>query len=92
MLFRSTYVLHNVIHYCVPNISANVSRTATYGLTNALLPYLLEITQKGLARALRENPGLARGVCTYAGACTNDAIARRFEMDSYDIKNLMTSD
>jgi alanine dehydrogenase len=75
-----TYTLHNVIHYCVPNIPANAARTATYGLTNALLPYLLEVTQLGVARAVHENPGLARGVCTYQGECTNEAIARRFEL------------
>ena len=54
-----------------------MARTATYGLTNALLPSLLEIDQKGTARALQENAGLANGVCTYAGECTKEAIARR---------------
>ena len=84
-----TYVLHNVIHYCVPNIAANVARTATYGLTNALLPSLLEIAQKGTARALQENAGLAHGVCTYAGECTKEAIARRFEVASKPLASLI---
>jgi len=75
-----TYVLHDVIHYCVPNIPANAARTATHGLTNALLPYLVEITQYGIEQTLHDNPGLARGVCTYQGECTNEAIARRFEL------------
>jgi alanine dehydrogenase len=90
-LENPTYVLHDVIHYCVPNIPANVARTATYGLTNAFLPYLLEIAQKGFDRAIRENEGLARGVCTYNGVCTNDAIARRFELQSRDIQSLLKS-
>ncbi len=77
-----TYLLHDVIHYCVPNIAANVARTATYGLTNALLPSLLEITKKGVGPALQENAGLGRGVCTFDGECTKEAIARRFEMPS----------
>jgi alanine dehydrogenase len=84
-----TYLLHNVIHYCVPNIPANVARTATYGLTNAMLPYLLEITQKGIDGAILENPGLAHGICTFRGACTRDEIARRFEMESTDIQSLL---
>jgi len=88
-LDNPTYIMHNVIHYCVPNIPANVARTATYGLTNALLPYLLEITQKGIDRALTENPGLAKGVCTYHGECTKEAIARRFEMGSKPIEELI---
>jgi alanine dehydrogenase len=88
-LENPTYVLHNVIHYCVPNIPANVARTATYGLTNALLPYLLEIAQKGTENALLEDRGLAKGVCTYGGYCTNEAIARRFEMESRDIISLI---
>ncbi len=88
-LENPTYILHDVIHYCVPNIPANVSRTATYGMTNALLPYLLEISSKGIAPALHENTGLARGVCTYNGVCTNAGIARRFEMDAYEIEELL---
>jgi alanine dehydrogenase len=83
-----TYVLHNVIHYCVPNIPANVARTATYGLTNALLPYLLEIGQKGIGGALKESTGLSNGVCTYRGSCTKEGIARRFEMSARPIEEL----
>jgi alanine dehydrogenase len=88
-LENPTYLLHNVIHYCVPNIAANVARTATYGLTNALLPSLLEIARKGTGPALLENKGLSRGVCTYAGECTKEAIARRFELPSAPLESLI---
>jgi alanine dehydrogenase len=84
-----TYVLHGVVHYCVPNMAANAARTATYGLTNALLPYLHEISAKGLARALAENSGLERGVCTFRGACTQESIARPFEVESVDLRSLL---
>lgn len=83
-----TYVLHNVIHYCVPNMAANVARTATYGLTNALLPYISEIAEKGIDRAIKENEGLSHGVCTYKGMCTKPSIAHRFEMEAVDIFSL----
>jgi alanine dehydrogenase len=89
-LENPTYLLHNVIHYCVPNIAANVARTATYGITNALLPSLLEIARRGVPRALKENDGLAAGVCTYGGECTKDAIARRFEMSSKPLETLIS--
>jgi alanine dehydrogenase len=88
-LENPTYTLHNVIHYCVPNIAANVARTATYGLTNALLPYVEDITEKGIEGALRENPSLARGVCTFRGNHTNESIARRFEMSAADLQSLL---
>ncbi len=88
-LENPTYILHNVIHYCVPNMPANVARTATYSLTNSLLPYLLEISQKGVKQTLRDNIGLARGVCTYDGKCTNDVIAKRFGINSFKLQELL---
>ena len=62
-----TYIVDNVIHFCVPNIPAMVSRTASYSLNNILINYLLDITKLGLDNALIDNPGLAKGVCTRKG-------------------------
>jgi alanine dehydrogenase len=84
-----TYILHDVIHYCVPNMAANVSRTATYGLTNAMLSYVFEITEKGIYRAVQENAGLAAGVCTFKGNCTIETVARRFEVEPAEIHSLI---
>jgi alanine dehydrogenase len=89
-LENPTYVVHNVVHYCVPNMAANVARTATHGLTNALLPYVAEIAGKGIDRALHENAGLVRGVCTFKGRFTNPTIARRFEMEAAETQSLIT--
>ncbi len=69
---------------------ANVARTATYGLTNALLPTLQMIALKGVDGALREHPGLRRGVCTYQGVCTRGEIARRFEMNAVDVQQMLS--
>jgi alanine dehydrogenase len=80
-LENPTFVRHNVIHYCVPNIPAMVARSASYGLTNALLPFLTERVRMGPARAITETRGLARGVYTHDGVCTNPAVARRFELE-----------
>jgi alanine dehydrogenase len=75
------YTMHNVIHYCVPNMPALVSRTASYGLTNASLDYIINIAENGLSNALMEDEGLTKGVCTYQGTCTNEFLASSFDLD-----------
>jgi alanine dehydrogenase len=72
------FVLHDVIHYCVPNITGTVARTATYALTNTILPYVIEIAQKGIVPALKENRGLAKGVCAFDGNFTQERAAKIF--------------
>ncbi|MBM4169178.1 MAG: alanine dehydrogenase [Ignavibacteria bacterium] len=83
------FIRHGVVHYCVPNMTAAIPRTATSGLTNALLPYLQNIGERGLEGALRMDAGLARGVCTYGGYCTNPAIARAFSLKPKDMNVLL---
>ena len=75
------FVEHNVIHYCVPNMPALSSRTASYGLTNATIEYLNAIADNGLANALLGDPGLAKGVCTFSGFCSNENIAEAFNLE-----------
>lgn len=84
------FIRHGVIHYCVPNMTASVARTATAALTNALLPYLLEITDGGLLNALRRDPGLVKGVCTYDGNCTNEAVAKVFDLKPAQLSYLVS--
>jgi alanine dehydrogenase len=62
-----TYVEEGVIHYCVPNITARVARTASHALTNASLPHLLEIGARGVEGALEADVSLRRGVQVRAG-------------------------
>ena len=85
-----TFVLHDVVHYCIPNIPATVARSATYGLTNALLPYLLDMARSGIEPAISHNRGLAAGVYTHNGVCTNTAIARRFELQAGTVGPVVT--
>ncbi|MGZ8604384.1 MAG: alanine dehydrogenase [Actinomycetota bacterium] len=70
-----TYVEYGVVHYCVGNMPGAVPNTSTYALTNVTLPYALDISTKGLERAAREDPELARGVNVYVGAVTNEGVA-----------------
>jgi alanine dehydrogenase len=69
---------------------AVVARTATMGLTNALLPYVQEVGEMGMVNALRQNPGLGRGVCTFGGYCTNEAIARVFDFKAKSLSSLIS--
>jgi alanine dehydrogenase len=69
------YVRHDVIHYAVGNIPGAVPHTSTYALTNATLPYLLELATKGLEQARQQDPALAHGVNTMNGKITHPAVA-----------------
>jgi alanine dehydrogenase len=70
------YEKHGVIHYSVANIPGAVPKTSTYALTNATLPYLLQLAQKGIKKALLENGALLLGLNTYQGMITYEAVAR----------------
>lgn len=72
------YEVDGVVHYCVANMPGAVPRTSTWGLTNATLPYVIELAQKGWERAVRENPALAKGVNLVRGAITYQAVAEAF--------------
>jgi alanine dehydrogenase len=70
-----TYYEEGVLHYCVANMPGAVPRTSTFALTNATLPYALDLANKGFEKAIAEDPGLFEGVNTYAGKCTYEAVA-----------------
>lgn len=73
-----TYVIDGVIHYGVANMPGGVPRTSTLALTNATLPYALQLANKGWRRALRENPALLRGLNVVDGRVTYRAVADAF--------------
>ena len=70
-----TYYEEGVLHYCVANMPGAVPRTSTFALTNATLPYALDLANKGFERAIREDVGLAEGVNTFGGKLTYEAVA-----------------
>ena len=70
-----TYVRHGVIHYAVPNMPGNVARTSTIALTNATLPYAMQMATHDLNDVLRQTPSLQKGVNIYQGVLTNEQIA-----------------
>ncbi len=75
-----TYVVDDVVHYCVGNMPGAVPHTSTYALTNVTLPYVLQIAVHGLEAALRTDPALARGVNVYQGELCNQPVAEAHGM------------
>ncbi len=74
-LLDPTYVVSGVVHYGVANMPALVPRTSTFALTNATLPYALDLAQRGLAGAVRRNHALAKGVNVWRGRIVHPAVA-----------------
>jgi len=70
-----TYYEEGVLHYCVANMPGAVPRTSTFALTNATLPYALDLANKGFEQAIKDDKGLQEGINTYAGKLTYEAVA-----------------
>lgn len=71
-----TFTAHGVLHYCVPNMSSNIARTASRVLSDAALPYVLQIAAVGLDAALEADRGLAAGCYAYRGTLVHEAVAQ----------------
>lgn len=86
------YTHDDVIHYCVPNIPANVARTATYALNNVIVPYLLAIGDAGgIKECLWTNTALRNGTYVYKKHLTKKALAKQFDMPYREIEMLIAS-
>jgi alanine dehydrogenase len=83
------YVVDGIIHYCVANMPGAVPRTSTFALTNATLPFVLALANKGLHQALQEDPALKRGVNTFNGFLTNKEVAADQKREYRDIDELL---
>ncbi|HJM38671.1 MAG TPA: alanine dehydrogenase [Planctomycetota bacterium] len=75
-----TFEVNGVLHYCVANMPGAVSRTSTFGLTNATLPWVLRLAAMGAKRATLEDSSLATAANILAGECVHSAVADAFEM------------
>jgi alanine dehydrogenase len=73
---QPTFVLHDVVHYCVTNMPGAVPRTSTFALNNATLPYVRALADKGWERACDEDAGLASGLNVSAGRIVHPVVAR----------------
>lgn len=70
-----TFVVQDVVHYCVSNMPGAVARTSTFALSNATLPFILEVADHGWQTALRQNPHLQDGLNVVRGQITHKGVA-----------------
>lgn len=71
-----TYVVDDVVHYCVANMPGGVPITSSHALVNATLPFVIDLAEKGPEAALRQDPHLANGLNIHAGMVTEPHVAR----------------
>lgn len=83
------FAVHNSVFYCVANMPGAVPHTSTYALTNATLPYAVELADKGWRAALAADPALALGLNTHAGQLTNAPVAAAHGYDSVTVESAL---
>ena len=76
-----TFVEEGVVHYCVTNMPGAVARTSARALNNATLPFVQALAEKGLARALGDDPHLLNGLNIHGGRVTHQAVAGDLGLD-----------
>ncbi|GAA1988141.1 alanine dehydrogenase [Kitasatospora viridis] len=84
-----TFQVHNSVFYCVANMPGAVPNTSTYALTNATLPYVVELANRGWKEALRRDAALAKGLNVHEGQITFPAVAEAFGLPSVSLENVL---
>jgi len=84
-----TFLVDDVIHYCVANMPGAVPRTSTYALSNATLPYAVKLANMGAEAAIQASPALAKGVNTYKGKITYPSVAEAFGLKHTPLETLL---
>jgi len=72
------FTRHGVVHFCAPNVPAIVARTSSYGLSNALLPFLRDLVQDGISAGLKKSAPLRRGIYTMDGRISHNLPLQNF--------------
>ena len=84
-----TFVIDDIVHYCVANMPGAVPYTSTIALTNATLPYALQLAEKGWKKACKENEPLKKGLNIINGKIVYKAVSEAFDMDYTPVDELM---
>lgn len=84
-----TYVIDNVLHYCVANMPGAVPYTSTLALTNATLPYALELANKGWKKAVVDQPELLKGLNIIQGHVVYEAVSETFDLPFTPVENFL---
>ena len=80
-----TYMVDGIVHYCVANMPGAVSRTSTYALTNVTLPYAVQIADKGIMAAAKDDVAIRRGINIIGGKVTCPGVAEAFGLKCHDL-------
>jgi alanine dehydrogenase len=80
-----------VVHYCVTNMPGAVARTSTFALTNATLPFVIALADKGWRSAIGDDPHLRAGLNIHAGAVTHQAVAHDLGFDFVAAETLLAA-
>jgi alanine dehydrogenase len=88
-LDEPTFVRHGVVHYCVPNMTANVPRTASRVLTNVALPYVKSLAKLGVSGAIRADSALARGIYMFRGTMVHERLGDHFGIPATNLNDLL---
>lgn len=87
-----TFIVHDVIHYAVPNIASKVARTASQAMSNILTPLLLKIgSHKDINALLYRHGGIRNAIYAYKGRMTNEYLSKRYELKYTDLELLLTA-
>jgi alanine dehydrogenase len=85
-LENPVFILHDVVHYCVSNITSAVPRIASRALSAAIMPYILTIADKGLEKAVLDDPYLAGGLSVYKGYVVKQSLAEIADLPLADLR------
>jgi alanine dehydrogenase len=88
-LDEPTFVMHDVVHYCVPNMTANIARTASRALSSAALPYIEALAVRGVEEALRSDDALAAGVYLFRGTMVHRAAGEALNIPATPLLELL---
>lgn len=83
------FQVHNSVFYCVANMPGAVPNTSTYALTNATLPYIVELANRGWVEALRRDPALAKGLNTHDGKVVYREVAEAHGLEHVELETLL---
>ncbi|MBD1388544.1 alanine dehydrogenase [Neiella sp. HB171785] len=86
---KPTYVVDDVVHYCVANMPGAVPRTSTFALNNATLPYIVALADKGYAKALKQDTHLRNGLNVFRGQITCEEVAEALNYDYVSAESVL---
>ncbi len=87
-----TFIVHDVVHHCVPNLTSNLARTASRALSDAALPYISKLAELGLRDAFCSDPGIGAGTYIYQGKMVNEATGEVFDIPSVSLDDCFEED